>query len=70
MGVIYHMSLTRLVAFVWRELRARSPTLAPTATNVTDNLEVGRVSPTIRRERQRKNPYASGNDVAQRVDGS
>ena len=54
------MSVTRLVR---RALRARSPTLAPFATNVTDILEVGRVSPTISRVRQRGNQYASRNDV-------
>jgi len=64
------MSVARLVAIVRRALSARSPTLASTATIVTDILEIGILSPTIRTVRQRGNPYANRNDIARRVDGS
>ena len=62
--------MTRLVAIVWRALSARSPTFASNAKNVTDILEVGRVSPTISRAGQRENPFVSVKDVALRVDCS
>ena len=64
------MPVIRLAATPWRALRARSPTLVSPATDVIDILEVGRVSPTIDRARQRKNPFANVNEVARSVDRS
>jgi len=69
-GEIKHMSVIRLAATVWRAIRARSSALVSPATDVTDILEVGRVSPNLGRARQRKNPLANVNDVARIVDGS
>jgi len=64
------MSATRHAVTVWRAHRARSPTFASPATDVTDILEVGRVSPTISRGRQRENSFVSVKDVARHVDCS